>query len=450
MSEKKHNFNQYEGGKTMKKNIKSCVINSNFISIILILFITALLGLTSFCLAQGDSWTRKRAFNTARYNATACTLDGKIYLFGSTIGSGTGAPATSVVEVYDSVSDTWTHITNMPKEITHPSACIVNGKIYIFGGSPREEVNPLSTVYEYNPANNTWVTKAPMPTARMNTVSCTVGGKIYVIGGQVSSGASDAVEEYDPSGDNWTEKTKMFTARAHLCAGVVNDKIYAIGGAITPYQSTSKVEEYNPATDTWTEKSSMQKARTSLTASTQNGKIYVIGGSISPGSADLATVEEYDPLNDNWSYKKDMPTARVALTSSTCNGMIYALGGAKGPWPFNPLPINEGYTPSITSVENNAVNSPASFELHQNYPSPFNPDTRIGYEVSKPVRVVLRIMSLLGQDVCTLVNKEKPVGCYEVIWDSKDDHGQRVASGVYLYRLESRDFVQTRKMIFLQ
>ncbi|ODS41143.1 MAG: hypothetical protein A7315_02155 [Candidatus Altiarchaeales archaeon WOR_SM1_79] len=58
-------------------------------------------------------------------------------------------------------------------------------------------------------------------------------------------------------------------------------------------------------------------------------------------------------------------------------------------------------------------------------------------------------MNLLGQEVCTLVNEDKPVGCYEVTWDGKNDHGHRVASGVYLYRLESKDFVQTRKMILL-
>jgi hypothetical protein len=93
---------------------------------------------------------------------------------------------------------------------------------------------------------------------------------------------------------------------------------------------------------------------------------------------------------------------------------------------------------------------PTKFFLSQNYPNPFNPETRISYEVAKHTRVILRIINLRGQQVRTLVNEEKPAGFYEVLWDGKNSHGQRVASGIYLYRLESREFVQTRKMVFLQ
>ncbi|MFQ6114895.1 MAG: FlgD immunoglobulin-like domain containing protein [bacterium] len=59
-------------------------------------------------------------------------------------------------------------------------------------------------------------------------------------------------------------------------------------------------------------------------------------------------------------------------------------------------------------------------------------------------------MKLLGQEVRTLVDEDQPAGFYEVMWDGKDNNGQRVASGVYLYKLETRDFVQTRKMVLLQ
>ncbi|MFQ5768938.1 MAG: FlgD immunoglobulin-like domain containing protein [bacterium] len=106
-------------------------------------------------------------------------------------------------------------------------------------------------------------------------------------------------------------------------------------------------------------------------------------------------------------------------------------------------------TTDVESPENEHV-IPAQFRLLQNYPNPFNPETRISYEVAKPARVVLQVMNLLGQEVRTLVDEEKPAGFYEVMWDGRDNHGQRVASGVYLYRLETRGFVQTRKMVLLQ
>jgi flagellar hook assembly protein FlgD len=88
--------------------------------------------------------------------------------------------------------------------------------------------------------------------------------------------------------------------------------------------------------------------------------------------------------------------------------------------------------------------------FYQNYPNPFNLETLISYKVPKRSQVVLKVMNLLGQEVLTLVNEDKPAGFYKVSWDGKNHHGQMVASGVYLYRLESSDFVQTRKMVFLQ
>jgi outer membrane protein assembly factor BamB len=103
-----------------------------------------------------------------------------------------------------------------------------------------------------------------------------------------------------------------------------------------------------------------------------------------------------------------------------------------------------------TKVDDAFNKFPYGFELLQNYPNPFNPETRIKYAVSKHARVILRIINLRGQQVRTLVNEEKPIGIYEVTWDGKNDSGQRVASGIYLYRLESSHFIQIRKMVVLQ
>jgi len=105
---------------------------------------------------------------------------------------------------------------------------------------------------------------------------------------------------------------------------------------------------------------------------------------------------------------------------------------------------------TATAIEENFDIVLKLFVLHQNYPNPFNPETRISYQVPKQACIVLKVMNLLGQEVRTLVDENKPVGFYEVMWNGKNDFGQRVASGVYLYRLESSDFVRTKKMVLLQ
>ncbi len=90
-------------------------------------------------------------------------------------------------------------------------------------------------------------------------------------------------------------------------------------------------------------------------------------------------------------------------------------------------------------------NMPYEFSLQQNYPNPFNPSTEISFSLPRMSFVNLNVYNLLGQKVETLVNKEIEAGNYNVNWD-----GQDVASGIYFYRLETGDFVETKKMVLLK
>lgn len=105
---------------------------------------------------------------------------------------------------------------------------------------------------------------------------------------------------------------------------------------------------------------------------------------------------------------------------------------------------------SSTVIRSNEHHKPKQFILYDNYPNPFNPVTQIKYEISKRSRVVLKVLNLLGHEIRMLVKEEKPAGHYEVLWDGRDKFGQRVANGIYLYRMETQGFVQTRKMLLLQ
>jgi hypothetical protein len=91
--------------------------------------------------------------------------------------------------------------------------------------------------------------------------------------------------------------------------------------------------------------------------------------------------------------------------------------------------------------------------LAQNYPNPFNPATTIRYEIParlSGLKVVLRIYNNLGQEVRTLVNGTEKIGTRSIVWDGKNDLGQAVSSGIYLYRLRVGNEVLTKKMLFLK
>jgi hypothetical protein len=101
--------------------------------------------------------------------------------------------------------------------------------------------------------------------------------------------------------------------------------------------------------------------------------------------------------------------------------------------------------------KDNAVNvdaeiiTPLNFSLEQNYPNPFNPNTKISFKLAERSYIELKIFDVLGNEVATLVNEQKPTGYYEVNWDASS-----MGSGVYFYRLYAGSFVQTRKMILMK
>ncbi len=94
---------------------------------------------------------------------------------------------------------------------------------------------------------------------------------------------------------------------------------------------------------------------------------------------------------------------------------------------------------------------PATYELSQNFPNPFNPVTTIRYGLPQAERVSLKIYNLLGEEVATLVHDEQKAAGYHVaIWDGRGKNGNGVASGVYAYRMTAGSFTSTKKLALIK
>jgi len=93
---------------------------------------------------------------------------------------------------------------------------------------------------------------------------------------------------------------------------------------------------------------------------------------------------------------------------------------------------------------------PASFALAQNYPNPFNPATVISFDLPYRDQVSLTIYNIIGQEVISLIDNDLPAGRHQITWDSRDVSGEKVSSGVYLYRLETSDYLATKKMVLMK
>jgi hypothetical protein len=101
--------------------------------------------------------------------------------------------------------------------------------------------------------------------------------------------------------------------------------------------------------------------------------------------------------------------------------------------------------PGLDGVSSTGNDIPDRFSLSQNYPNPFNPTTVISYQLPKSGNVKLVVFDVLGRELQTLVNEYKPAGTYEVTFD-----GSALSSGLYLYRITSGDFSDTKKMMLVK
>ena len=100
---------------------------------------------------------------------------------------------------------------------------------------------------------------------------------------------------------------------------------------------------------------------------------------------------------------------------------------------------------------------PKEFALRQNFPNPFNPQTKIRFDLPKEAHVILKICNILGEDIRTLVNRDMEMGFHSVIWDGKDEAGKDLPSGIYIYQLQAKSgegegnsFVAVKKLTLLR
>jgi len=107
-------------------------------------------------------------------------------------------------------------------------------------------------------------------------------------------------------------------------------------------------------------------------------------------------------------------------------------------------------TSNYSDVVEVEINSHIQFSLEQNYPNPFNPSTNIQYAITSRQLVSLKVYDVLGNEIATLVEEEKPAGLYEIKFNSHTSEVRNLTSGVYFYKLQAGNFVETKKMLLLK
>ncbi len=160
----------------------------------------------------------------------------------------------------------------------------------------------------------------------------------------------------------------------------------------------------------------------------QNDNIYLAAGTLT----EMAVCKVNNDGTSAWTVTMPGSYANDIVIGNDNN--VYVVGG-------NTAKINQG---AVTSLNDDKA-TPDVFILEQNYPNPFNPVTNIRFRITDFGFVSLRIYDVLGNEVATLVNEEKPTGEYKVTFDAS-----KLTSGVYLCRLSAGSFTDMKKMILLK
>jgi hypothetical protein len=328
------------------------------------------------------------------------------------------------------------------------TSAVVDNKIYAIGGGYPDSTDKNEV---YDPATDTWTTKKELLNCRIGSRAEVVDGIIYIFGGNYNEQICHA---YDPAADTWTEKTPIPSdgPKGALSVTAYKGLIYLFGGSDENWGAYSAVYAYNPKTDTYTKKKNMPTPRFAFQTYLVNGKIYALGGSNFWGTS-LSKIEVYDPIADSWETRPKMPKYLAFFAGTVINDKIYVIGGTPD-WGMTASYSVWEYDPALdpaTGVEAN-LTTPKDFELYQNYPNPFNPATTISFVIGHSSFVTLKVYDILGREIITLVNGEKPSGRYEVTWNASN-----LPSGVYLYQLraapiggQTGNYTATKKLLLLK
>ena len=93
---------------------------------------------------------------------------------------------------------------------------------------------------------------------------------------------------------------------------------------------------------------------------------------------------------------------------------------------------------------------PLEFKLYQNYPNPFNPTTQIKYDLPEDQFVNITIYDVMGRKVRSLMNDSQTAGYHSLRWDAKNDIGEGIAAGMYIYNIQAGEFRAMKKMVLLK
>jgi serine protease len=394
--------------------------------------------------------------------------------------AGTYTVTLTATNAYGSDSETKTGYIVVSTAPTYPP--VAN-----FSGTPTSGNIPLTVTFTdlstYNPTSWSWnfgdggTSTAQNPThtytsAGTYTVTLTATNA-YGSDSEVKTGyitASETTEQCDDFNDGnytgWGNATGTWSISSYRLRGnstTTNAKITSPFGSFTTGTITCSVAMSTGRTQ--------RNTRIIFAYVDANNYRFIQGDDVGNTWRIYERVNGTNTLRASWSRTISTNTwYAVTVTMAANNSVTLKVGTTTlGSYTFSSSKtglVGVGYNNSNSYFDNFCVSTatgsaddwvemsesslPDAFKLEQNRPNPFNPNTTISYSLTNPGHVTLEIYNILGQQVKTLVDQTQAAGPHQVEWNSTDNDGHAVASGIYFYRLTVGDQTQSKKMLLMK
>jgi Secretion system C-terminal sorting domain/Beta-propeller repeat len=337
-----------------------------------------------------------------------------------------------------------------------------SGNVYVTGSSDEMTFNvyPAYATVKYNSTGvEQWVSRYSELWSYATAIAVDNSGNTYVTGRSYALGTyyDYATIKYNTMGvQEWVSRYNgpgTSDDYAYSLAIDASGNVYVTGEAFFEVGAGSDyttIKYNNSGAEQWVARyngSGNSVDVGNAIALDAGGNVYVTGESRgSGGDDDFATIKYNQSGIEQWFVRFNGPDNSFDLASDLAvdvSNNVYVTGrSADVGWSVY---TTIKYEQDFVSAQEKNEGEMREFALEQNYPNPFNPTTKIKYSIPISEFVTLKIYDVLGNEVETLVNEEKPSGSYEVEFVADG-----LTSGIYFYKLQTGSFVETKKMIILK